>query len=152
MNRRSLLQILTMTPFLSSVLKGVASPDDKVSDARIWEIFGLKGASSKSLPDGPICAAIHCSKDKVPGAYIWDLVGCSSLEECFKSALKRSEEIKVDADQIFLLRTSELFVSCKFIRDEKESAFYSWTKIDWVSLDNSPTKPTWVGSAIRKHK
>lgn len=88
-----------------------------------------------------LCAKISCSQDEVPGACLWDLYNCKTLDDCLREAIRRSEELTVigPADKIVLMTISskELF-SIPGMEKEKEAedraTIYSWVKKneEWV--------------------
>ena len=65
--------------------------------------------NNKKIFDGPLCVAISCSADQVPGECIKDLKNCRTLTDCLKQAVHMSELLTVigPADQIALMSTSK---------------------------------------------
>ena len=92
---------------------------------------------------GPLCVAISCSKDEVPGACIFDLENCKTLDECLQKAIHRSKELTVigKADKIVLMSTSQNVIwhipgLDNIRRHEKENTIFVWEKIEevWKSV------------------
>jgi len=96
---------------------------------------------NKHIFKGPLCVAISCSRDLIPGACIWDLENCKTFEECLASAIKRSKELSVigPADKIVLMTTSRDVIWSivgNSSDHEKSNTILTWNKINdvWVGI------------------